>query len=294
MGPVMAEQENLQLGVVTAAECELGRLLRLWRAKRDMSQLDLAMTSGVSSRHIAFLETGRAGGSVETVLRLAEALDVPLRERNRFLTAAGFAPMYRETGLDSQESERVYKALDAFLMNQEPFPAIVLDRNLNIIANNPASDRINRLYFDPDKLWGDGPRRTMDLLLSMNGYRPWLENWDEVANWYLGQTYQEAHSGIGDPVMKAVLDQALSFPGVADVWKEPEAGVKNPPVFSARLRKFGVSIELMCTYMTFGTSEDAFVQELRIMCTYPANDLARRFAKWVEKTQGKRPINSFR
>ncbi|MBI2383119.1 MAG: helix-turn-helix transcriptional regulator [Gammaproteobacteria bacterium] len=125
--------ENPDLAAAEAEECELGRLLRLWRAKRGMSQMDLALAAGVSARHVSFLETGRSRATVDMVIRLAEVLSVPLRERNALLTAAGFAPMYRETGLEAPEREQVYRALRTFLDHQDPFPAQVIDRGFNIV-----------------------------------------------------------------------------------------------------------------------------------------------------------------
>src|SRR5262245_17355869 len=119
----------------------VGSLLHYWRKSRRLSQLDLALEAGISARHLSFLETGRAGPSRDMVLLLAGALDVPLRERNVLLLAAGFAPVYKETALEAPELESVRAALDAILGQQEPFPAVVMNRRWDVIASNVAASR---------------------------------------------------------------------------------------------------------------------------------------------------------
>src|SRR5207248_7782469 len=118
----------------------IGELLRSWRRRRSLSQLELALNAAVSARHLSFLETGRARPSREMVIRLAEELAVPLRERNALLLAAGFAPLYAERPLDSPEMDSVRRALDRFLRAHEPYPALVVDRHHNVIASNDALD----------------------------------------------------------------------------------------------------------------------------------------------------------
>jgi transcriptional regulator with XRE-family HTH domain len=114
----------------------LGGLLKQWRARRQVSQLALAAQAGVSARHLSFVETGRARADRELVLALARTLEVPLRSRNELLTAAGFAPLYRETPWEAPEMAQVRRAVDFMLAQQEPFPAVVLDRHWNILLAN--------------------------------------------------------------------------------------------------------------------------------------------------------------
>jgi len=124
----------------------VGPLLRHWRAARRVSQLDLALDADVSSRHLSFVETGRARPSREMVLRLAEALEVPLRERNALLLAAGYAPLYRETALGAPEMADARQAVEFILAKQEPYPAIVVDRHWNLLLANPATHRFLGLF----------------------------------------------------------------------------------------------------------------------------------------------------
>ncbi|MGH8454116.1 MAG: helix-turn-helix domain-containing protein [Nevskiales bacterium] len=280
--------------VETEVEVELGRLLRLWRAKRSMSQMDLAMAADVSARHISFLETGRAHATVDMVLRLADVLQVPLRDRNPLLMAAGFAPLHREIGLEAPELEQIRQSLKAFLENQEPFPALVVDRYFNIVMENQANQRRLTLFFDAKRLWGDGPRNIVQMFLSEQGLRPLIEDWEKVAQWAMEQVYRQAHEAIGDPVTQAMFEEFLSYPGVRALWRVPDPDYKYPPVLHVTVRKFGLRLSSQFMMTTFGTSQDVYLKELRIICGYPMNEMARRFALWLAKTRGKREISTFK
>src|SRR5256714_4241637 len=124
----------------TTAPAPVGELLRSWRQRRNLSQLELALEAEVSARHVSFLETGRARPSREMVIRLAEELEIPLRERNALLLAAGYAPVYPQRPLDAPEMAPVRQALDRFLRAHEPYPAVVVDRYHNLLAANDALD----------------------------------------------------------------------------------------------------------------------------------------------------------
>src|SRR5437588_2966910 len=125
---------------VVTAPTPIGELLRAWRQRRNLSQLELALNADVSARHVSFLETGRAQPSREMVIRLAEELEIPLRERNALLLAAGYAPVYAEHPLDASEMAPVRQALERFLRAHEPYPAVVVDRYHNLITANDALD----------------------------------------------------------------------------------------------------------------------------------------------------------
>src|SRR5882672_8217791 len=138
-----------------------GRLLREWRARRGLSQLDLAVEAGVSSRHLSFVETGRATPSREMVVLLARALDVPFRDRNDLLTAAGYAAIYRATSLDAPALAQARRALDFILRQQEPYPALVLDRHWNVLKVNEGSARVQALFLDAAAVATLGPDREL-------------------------------------------------------------------------------------------------------------------------------------
>jgi transcriptional regulator with XRE-family HTH domain len=288
----MTHLENLQ--AAETAECELGRLLRQWRARRGMSQLDLGVAADVSARHISFIENGRSNATVEMVQRLAEVLEVPLRDRNSLLTAAGFAPMYREVGLEAPERERIYAALRAFLRNQDPFMANVIDRRFNIVLANESAEQRFAMMFDVKKLWGDGPRNVVHMFLHEDGLKPIVEDWPQIAQWAMEQVYRQAHEGIGDPDSQRLFERYLDYPGVREVWRVPAPDYAYPPVLHMTVRKFGLRLANFFMMTTFGTSQDVYLQELRIICGYPANETARRFALWLAKTRGKRAMSDFK
>lgn len=288
----MNETQNPQ--AARTEECELGRLLRLWRAKRGMSQLDLATAADVSSRHISFIENGRSNATVDMVLHLADVLQVAVRDRNSLLTAAGFAPMYREIGLEAPEREQIYTALRTFLKNQEPFSAFVIDRQFDVILTNQAFERRIDLFVDAQKLWGKEPRNVVHLFLSEHGFRPYIENWETVAQWALEQVYRQAHDGIGDAASQHLFEKFLDYPDVRKLWRVPPPDYMYPPVLQMTLRKFGLSLGTFFIMTTFGTSQDVYLQELRVVCGYPTNEAARRFALWLAKTRGKRALSDFK
>lgn len=158
-----------------------GSRLRWWRKRRGLSQLDLASVAGTSQRHVSFLESGRSQPSREMVLCLAAALDVPLRQQNALLLAAGFAPVWRESHLTAPELAVVNQALDRLLAQQEPFPAVVVDRRWNLLRANAGAGRLIAFLTGPTP--APAPAGAVNLaewLLSPDGPRPYLVNWPEV------------------------------------------------------------------------------------------------------------------
>src|SRR5215468_4787121 len=166
---------------------QLGELLRQWRATRRMSQLDLSLEAEISSRHLSYVESGKAQPSREMVTRLADALRVPLRERNSLLIAAGFAPIYRETGLTAPEMALTKRAVEFLLKQQEPYPAIVLDRHWNLLqANEGAAKFVQFLLDAPPK-----EPNVVRHILREEYMKPFILNWDEVARDMIRRLHQE-------------------------------------------------------------------------------------------------------
>ncbi|MDR3415465.1 MAG: helix-turn-helix domain-containing protein [Nevskia sp.] len=279
-----------------AARCDagFGSLLRGWRAKRRMTQTDLAVAAHVSTRHISYLENGLAQTTVEMLLRCADALEIPPRDRNTLLVAAGFMPLYRETGLDAPEMKQVRETLAWFLENQEPFPAAVTDRYEMIQMTNQACERTFDLFFDQQALWGDGPRNANDILLSPLGMRPHVQNWEAAARWMLLQCHRQTQTHPRDPVSERVFERILGMPGVGELWTGPEPGSAVAPFFDCSLRKFGASLDGRIAFMTFGMPHDSQVEELRIMLIYPRNEGARRLLHWLHRTRGLLALSNFR
>ncbi len=245
----------------------VGELLRHWRTIRHLSQLDLALETGVSARHLSCMETGKSQPSREMVLRLAEALEIPLRERNSLLVAAGFAPRYYESDLAAPEMAQQRSAIDLILKHQEPYPAIVMDRHWNVQLGNGAAPKFIRflLGYDPTE------NNVIRLSLHPEGLRQVTVNWEETA-WDL---VRHLHSQIAalpsDQVAKDLLEEVLGYPGVPAEWRNREIGVPVTPLLTTILRKDGVELRLFSTITTFATPHDVTLDELRIECSFPAD-----------------------
>ena len=189
----------------------VGRLLKQWRERRRMSQLGLAVEAEISTRHLSFLETGRTQPSRDMLLLLSRVLEVPLRSRNELLTAAGYAPVYRETGLDTPEMAQVKQALGFMLRQQEPCPAMVLDRHWNILMTNEAMGRVMGLFLDPAATAALGAPNAMRLSYHPQGLRPYIVNWDATAAAFIQWLHRDLRR-TGDAETRRLLDELLSYP----------------------------------------------------------------------------------
>jgi len=253
---------------VTAPPGAVGDLLRSWRQRRNLSQLELALDAAVSARHISFLETGRARPSREMVVRLSEELEVPLRERNALLLAAGYAPVYPERPLDSPEMATVRQALDRFLRAHEPYPAVVVDRYHNLVTANDALD----LLLDgvaPDLL--EPPANGMRIALHPRGMAPRTLNLAEWSAHLLQRVRREAQT-TGDPRLASLYEELCGYPGVEPAPAQREIQPTDI-LLELRLRDLDGEGELafFSTLSTFGTAADITPSELAIEAFYPAN-----------------------
>jgi transcriptional regulator with XRE-family HTH domain len=179
----------------------VGALLQHWRRQRRMSQLVLSHEAGVTQRHVSFVESGRANPSREMVLTLARALDVPLRERNQMLLAAGYAPHYRETGLDAGSMAQVRAALDRMLAHHEPYPAVVMDRHWDVLEANRAAEAMFAFLLDEP-----APEPPNVVRLMFTALRPYVANWDRTGEALVQRVHREAVGGIPDPRTTRLLD----------------------------------------------------------------------------------------
>jgi transcriptional regulator with XRE-family HTH domain len=264
---------------VTETPPAVGELLRTWRQRRNLSQLDLSLSAAVSSRHVSFIETGRARPSREMVLRLAEELEVPLRERNSLLLAAGYAPVYTERPLGAPEMATVREALDRFLRAHEPYPAVVVNRYHDLISANDALD----LLLDgvaPALL--EQPANGMRIALHPDGMAPRTLNLGEWSAHLLHRVRRQMQI-TGDPKLELLYDELVSYPGVEEA---PPHGEHQPVdiVLPLRLRDIDGEGELVffSTLSTFGTAVDVTLDELAIEAFYPGNaHTAMRLLKTV-------------
>jgi transcriptional regulator with XRE-family HTH domain len=256
--------------------------LRWWRAHRSLSQLDLAGVASTTQRHLSFLESGRAQPSREMVLRLAAALDVPLRQQNALLLAAGFAPVWRESNLAAPALAMVNRALGYMLAQQEPFPAVVVDRRWNLLRANAGAGRLTAFLTGPVPTpAAAGTVNLAEWLLSPNGLRPFLVNWHDVALYFLRGIQADAIAD-GLPDTAVLLQRLLAYPDVPTLSHVPALEDTPAPVLAMHFQKGQTSLRLFTTIATLGTPQDVTVQELRIECFFPADEAtAQRFTDWA-------------
>jgi transcriptional regulator with XRE-family HTH domain len=257
-----------------------GALLRRWRTGRGMSQLALATEAGISTRHLSFLETSRAQPSREMVQLLAGMLDVPLGDRNALLVSAGYAPAYGERPLSAPELEPVRRALQFTLRQQEPFPALVVDGEWNIVMRNEGAARIFDLFLDPDRD-NDAAPNVMRIVFCPGGLRRYIVNWEELAECLVNSLHRQV-AATGSEAMARLRDELLAYPGVPARWSVPDPSVTMPPLVSMHLRKDDLSLTFFSMITTLGTPRDVTLQQLKIECFFPADaateQLARRLA----------------
>jgi transcriptional regulator with XRE-family HTH domain len=261
---------------LTGAESSaFGQMLRTWRGSRKLSQLELALQAGISQRHLSFLESGRSRPSREMVLGLTETLDVPLRERNALLAAAGFAALYRERSLQGAEMEPVRRALELTLKHHEPYPAVVVDRDWNLVMQNNASLRFFGLLGDPTVIWPrtcpDGRPNVMRLTFHPEGLRPYIANWEQLGPCMLNRLRREAATLSGPHGLSTLLEELLSYPGIPDQWKIPDWEHPLTPILPMELQKDGLRVSLFTMIAMFGTPQDITVDELRLETFFPGD-----------------------
>jgi transcriptional regulator with XRE-family HTH domain len=244
-----------------------GALLREWRRRRNLSQLELATQSAVSARHLSFIETGRARPSREMVLHLAERLDVPLRERNHLLLAAGFAPVFGERALDESEMAPVREALERFLSAHEPYPALAVDRHWNVVAVNRGVAYVTRGVAAELR---EPPANALRIALHPDGMAPRISNLADWSGYLLARLRREIEA-TRDPDLDALYEELAGYPGVST---EPNGG--DPPsqddiMLMHELRLDDTELALFCALTTFGTARDLTMAELTLLAFYPAN-----------------------
>jgi transcriptional regulator with XRE-family HTH domain len=260
-----------------------GSGLRWWRERRGFSQLDLAGAADTTQRHVSFLESGRAGPSREMILRLAAVLDLPLRQQNALLLAAGFAPAWRESDLSGPELARITSALSYMLTQQEPYPAFVVDRRWNLLRANAGAGRLVEFLTGPAPA-SPVPAEPVNLavaLVSPDGLRPFIVNWEEVAQYFLRGVQADAIAD-GTRETAELLRQLLAFPGLPALSQAQLPGEARAPVLIIHFRRGDTSLRLFTTIATLGTPHDVTLQEIRIECFFPIDDAtAKAFQDWA-------------
>jgi transcriptional regulator with XRE-family HTH domain len=257
----------------STAAAGFGPMLREWRKARGASQLDLALNCGLSQRHLSFLESGRSRPSRGMVLHLASALDVPLRQQNAMLLSAGFAPVYKERRLDAPDMKPVESALEHALNQQHPFPAMVVDHAHNILRANRALGTLMGFLLGEAaaQAAAGGPVNALGLLLSPDGLKPHVENWEEAAAWAIRRLRAEAMIERASKDAGTLLANLMLLPGVAEV-AQASAIEDFPPTMAVRFRKGQTRLALFSMIATMGTPLDVSLQNLRLELFFPADD----------------------
>ena len=244
----------------------IGALLREWRQRRRLSQLDLALDASISTRHLSYVETGRAAPSRAMVLHLAEQLEVPLRERNTLLAAAGFAPLYRERTLDDPALQAAREAVELVLRAHEPYPALAVDRHWNMLSHN----RMVPLLMEgiaPELM--TPPLNVLRLSLHPQGVAPRIVN---LAAWrtHLFERLRHQILVSADPVLVALLEELQSYPAPPD--DEPGEPIPhNAVALPLQLRTAVGVLSFISTITVFGTPVDITVSELALETFFPAD-----------------------
>ncbi|MEU0505108.1 helix-turn-helix transcriptional regulator [Nocardia sp. NPDC005998] len=251
----------------TRTDTRVGALLRAWRQRRRLSQLDLALSADSSARHISYVETGRAKPSRAMILRLCDALEVPLRERNTLLLAADYAPAYRESSLDDAGLASVRSALDIMLTAHEPYPAVVVDRLWNVVSENAAMGLF--MTGIPDELLLPRPN-VYRLVLHPDGLSGRLANLTQVRELFLERLSHQVNV-TGDAELRTLYDEVAAYPLPPGYREEPDDDAAQPSPFEVplRIRTPVGELRMFSTMATFGAPADITLSELAIELFYP-------------------------
>ncbi len=242
-------------------------LLKYWRGARGLSQLDLALTAEVSARHISFLETGRSQPSVEMVLLLAESLDVPLRDRNELLRAAGFGAQYAEPGIDEALNGILGTALTTMLEHHEPFPLIVIDHHYQVVRVNRAGAKMLALAGQPE-----ATEINLLRLMFEPTVRELVADWEESAGSLLRRLQRETLQRPQDEALQTLLADLLAAPGVPEAWRQPNPSQPSDPLLALKLRLGDQVLSFLTTVTTFNAPHNVTLDELHIESWFPMDD----------------------
>lgn len=264
-------------------DADAGALLRHWRLTRHLSQLELALEAAVSTRHLSYVESGRAQPSRELILRLLDTLEVPLRERNAVLVAGGLAPEYVETSLNAPEMAPCKAAIELILGHQEPYPAFVLDRHWNIVMTNRAAGKCTAFVLGDDvhrrRAEALGPNM-LRLILHPDGVRPWMLDWHDTAGDMIRHLHSQIAAAPADDEAKRLLAEVTSYPGVPSRWSARDpAGPPPMPLLTTSFQRGDTTLRFFSTITTFGKPHDVTLEELRVECSFPVDAATAAFCR---------------
>ncbi len=266
------------MSTVAVAAPEFGSLLKDWRQHRRMSQLSLSAQSGISQRHISFLETGRSNPSRGMVLALSDSLDIPLRERNTLLQSAGYSAIYSEESLTDAANAVFREALQATLDHQEPFPAMVLDGRWNLVMANNAALAFFGQFLDIASALGELDAEDFQLVrlcLADDGLKPFIGNWQELVYAFLQRLRRALLVNPRNTRLAAMIEQIVSHPDAPDTWQDPDWGSPPAPAINLIMEKDGARYTLFTMLAHFGSAQQVTLEELSVELFYPADEETR-------------------
>ncbi|MFZ0870984.1 MAG: helix-turn-helix transcriptional regulator [Rhodanobacter sp.] len=255
------------------SEGELGQMLRHWRGLRGKSQIELSLDTGVSQRHLSFIESGRSTPGRQTLMNIAQGLDVPLRDRNRLLLAAGFAPIYSEDGWNAHEMHGITRALARVLRQHEPYPAVVMDRYWNVFMANESAPQFFNSFIDFGAR--PKPRNILHLMFDPAGMRPFIVNWPSASRGLIERIRREAVGHFMDEKTRDLLTALLAYPDVDRDVNITDGIGQEPvlPVIPLSFSKDGRVLNYFSMVSTVGTPQTIAAQELRVECMFPMDEM---------------------
>lgn len=249
-------------------------LLKYWRRERGMSQLDFALTADVSTRHLSYLETGRAKPSREMVLRLASVLNVPMREQNAMLRAAGFEAEFEEPSFEAGMTREVQTVLDTMLRAHEPYPMVIMNHRYDALRVNDSGQRLLATFIDdPSAL--PAPLNLFLILLDDRLCKPYVVEWERTARFMLARLQRECLLSPQDEALQDLLRSALEY--APDDWREPNLSAPMDALMTFRLKRGDLELALVTTLTVFSAPQNVTLEELRIESYFPADEQTRRF-----------------
>jgi transcriptional regulator with XRE-family HTH domain len=246
-------------------------LLKYWRGRCGMSQLDLALSADVSARHVSFLESGRAKPSLDMVLRLMSTLQVPLRDQNEVLQAAGFAARFLEPALNDI-APAIDDAITRMMQQQEPYPLTVLNPWYDILRNNQAAQTIfSQFVLEPALLQTpqETPLNLYSLVFDPQLARPFIQNWEQIGRSMLARLHREALSKSNDARLWSLLEQVLAYPDVPQDWRQPDFSDTLEPTMSLVLQRGETTLRFFTVLSTIAAPQQITLDELRIESYFP-------------------------
>ncbi len=260
-------------------------LLKYWRGRRGLSQLDLALDADVSARHVSFLESGRAQPSAAMVLQLFAVLGAPLRDQNEALRAAGLPAHFPEPEPDALPAE-LDRAIAQMMRQHEPFPLTVLTLDGTIVRTNRAARvLLSAFAAEPKALRAASDLYTM--LFDPRMLRPFIVNWEQLAHSLVSRLHREALLR-GDRRLLARLDHVLAFPGVPQAWRQPDFAIDDEPTLTVHHRRGALQARFLVTVTTFSAPRSVTLEELRIESCYPLDARTERLCHRLVRSPRRR------